>query len=362
MAQGIRDGSLRPVGWGILKSVLRDLCARDLRKEDGNGNRVPRPKDGGTERGPKHRADFSAPGLGFGVAAGNPWGPCATAQVTLPCWVPFLSGGAESCGDPRPPARATGDFFKDPHPEAELYVLARVLHDWSDARCARLLARIRRACKPGSSWGHVSAQSGDPVQGPCCRGLVWVKPFIEPRGVHTRPVTHRTSTRGKSKALVVHSSLLVGPPRMPVLCTCFSPAWWRPGWCPGGRGASGEGPDEGIRHPGRQGTQRGWGLGQEPGGGSSGRPVPVPCSRPPVPVTGGAVLVIESLLDADGRGPLTTQLYSLNMLVQTEGRERTPAQYLALLGPAGFRDVQYRRTGGLYDVILGRTGLPAGCS
>ncbi|XP_049499288.1 acetylserotonin O-methyltransferase isoform X2 [Panthera uncia] len=118
-----------------------------------------------------------------------------------------------------------GDFFEDPLPEAELYILARVLHDWSDQRCARLLARIRRACKPG-----------------------------------------------------------------------------------------------------------------------------------------GAVLVIESLLDADGRGPLTTQLYSLNMLVQTEGRERTPAQYLALLGPAGFRDVQYRRTGGLYDAILGRTGLPAGCS
>uniref|UniRef100_A0A8C9JC78 Acetylserotonin O-methyltransferase n=1 Tax=Panthera tigris altaica TaxID=74533 RepID=A0A8C9JC78_PANTA len=111
-----------------------------------------------------------------------------------------------------------GDFFEDPLPEAELYILARVLHDWSDGRCARLLARIRRACKPG-----------------------------------------------------------------------------------------------------------------------------------------GAVLVIESLLDADGRGPLTTQLYSLNMLVQTEGRERTPAQYLALLGPAGFRDVQYRRTGGLYDAILGRT-------
>ncbi|XP_045328526.1 acetylserotonin O-methyltransferase [Leopardus geoffroyi] len=118
-----------------------------------------------------------------------------------------------------------GDFFEDPLPEADLYVLARVLHDWSDARCARLLARIRQACKPG-----------------------------------------------------------------------------------------------------------------------------------------GAVLVIESLLDADGRGPLTTQLYSLNMLVQTEGRERTPAQYLALLGPAGFWDVQYRRTGGLYDAILGRTGLPAGCS
>uniref|UniRef100_A0A8D1P810 Acetylserotonin O-methyltransferase n=1 Tax=Sus scrofa TaxID=9823 RepID=A0A8D1P810_PIG len=69
---------------------------------------------------------------------------------------------------------------------------------------------------------------------------------------------------------------------------------------------------------------------------------------------GGGILVIESLLDADGRGPLTTQLYSLNMLVQTEGCERTPAQYRALLAPAGFHDIQCRRTGGTYDAILAR--------
>nr|ABN05295.1 hydroxyindole-O-methyltransferase [Bos grunniens] len=69
---------------------------------------------------------------------------------------------------------------------------------------------------------------------------------------------------------------------------------------------------------------------------------------------GGGILVIESLLDADGRGPLTTLLYSLNMLVQTEGRERTPAEYRALLAPAGFRDVRCRRTGGTYDAVLAR--------
>ncbi|KAM7044601.1 acetylserotonin O-methyltransferase-like isoform 2-T2 [Molossus nigricans] len=110
-----------------------------------------------------------------------------------------------------------GDFFEDPLPEADLYVLARVLHDWTDDRCSYLLARIHRACPPG-----------------------------------------------------------------------------------------------------------------------------------------GGVLVIESLLDADGSGPLTTQLYSLNMLVQTEGRERTPAQYRALLAAAGFRDVLCQRTGGTYDAVLAR--------
>ncbi|ELK38062.1 Hydroxyindole O-methyltransferase [Myotis davidii] len=110
-----------------------------------------------------------------------------------------------------------GDFFKDPLPAADLYILARVLHDWPDERCSHLLARVYEACKPG-----------------------------------------------------------------------------------------------------------------------------------------GGVLVVESLLDPDGRGPLTTQLYSLNMLVQTEGRERTPGQYRALLAAAGFGDVQCKRTPGTYGAILAR--------
>ncbi|XP_054441006.1 acetylserotonin O-methyltransferase [Pteronotus mesoamericanus] len=110
-----------------------------------------------------------------------------------------------------------GDFFRDPLPDADLYILARVLHDWSDEACSRLLARIHQACGPG-----------------------------------------------------------------------------------------------------------------------------------------GGVLIVEALLDADGRGPLTAQLYSLNMLVQTEGRERTPTQYRTLLAAAGFSDVRCQRAQGLYGAILAR--------
>uniref|UniRef100_A0A3Q3VWP5 Acetylserotonin O-methyltransferase n=1 Tax=Mola mola TaxID=94237 RepID=A0A3Q3VWP5_MOLML len=109
-----------------------------------------------------------------------------------------------------------GDFFKDPLPEADLYILARILHDWTDQRCIELLSRIYAACKPGS-----------------------------------------------------------------------------------------------------------------------------------------AVLLVEALLHGDGSGPLTVQLYSLNMLVQTEGRERTAAQYAALLTAAGFSSVQHRLTGKIYDIVLG---------
>lgn len=70
--------------------------------------------------------------------------------------------------------------------------------------------------------------------------------------------------------------------------------------------------------------------------------------------TGGGVLLVEALLYEDGSGPLTAQLYSLNMLVQTEGRERSAAQYAALLAAAGFSDIQHRFTGKIYDAVLAR--------
>lgn len=67
---------------------------------------------------------------------------------------------------------------------------------------------------------------------------------------------------------------------------------------------------------------------------------------------GGAVLIAEALLDDDGAGPVYVQMQSLNMLVCTEGRERTESEYRALLEAAGFSDVQARRTGTPLDVVL----------
>ncbi|KAM4609400.1 acetylserotonin O-methyltransferase [Polymixia lowei] len=113
-----------------------------------------------------------------------------------------------------------GDFFKDHLPEADLYILARILHDWTDQRCTELLTRVHQACKPG-----------------------------------------------------------------------------------------------------------------------------------------GGVLLVEALLLEDGSGPLRAQLYSLNMLVQTEGRERTATEYTDLLAAAGFTRVQVRRTGKIYDAVLGLKGI-----
>jgi len=43
-----------------------------------------------------------------------------------------------------------GDFFADVPENGDVYVLSRILHDWSDADCARILAVCRRAMKPNA--------------------------------------------------------------------------------------------------------------------------------------------------------------------------------------------------------------------
>lgn len=68
--------------------------------------------------------------------------------------------------------------------------------------------------------------------------------------------------------------------------------------------------------------------------------------------SGGGILLLEKLLREDRSGPLSAQLQSLNMLVCTEGRERTLEEYRSLLENAGFQDVQGRVTGSTLDAIL----------
>jgi hypothetical protein len=44
-----------------------------------------------------------------------------------------------------------GDFFVDPLPAADAYVLMEVIHDWADAECLAILSAIRRAAPPGAT-------------------------------------------------------------------------------------------------------------------------------------------------------------------------------------------------------------------
>ncbi len=68
--------------------------------------------------------------------------------------------------------------------------------------------------------------------------------------------------------------------------------------------------------------------------------------------SGGGLLIAEALINDDRTGPVYTLMQDLNMLVCTEGKERTAAEYRALLESAGFTTVDFRRTGSLVDAIL----------
>ncbi len=67
---------------------------------------------------------------------------------------------------------------------------------------------------------------------------------------------------------------------------------------------------------------------------------------------GGALLIEETVVNPDRSGPMPSLMQDLNMLVCTDGRERTFLEYRGLLESAGFAAVDYRLTGSLVDAIL----------
>jgi acetylserotonin N-methyltransferase len=66
----------------------------------------------------------------------------------------------------------------------------------------------------------------------------------------------------------------------------------------------------------------------------------------------GGLLLAEKLLNEDRGGPVSTHMQSLNMLVCTEGRERTLSEYTSLLHEAGFQKVRGHVTGAPLDAVL----------
>jgi C-methyltransferase len=72
-------------------------------------------------------------------------------------------------GLPPSPERMTpraGDFFVDPLPTADAYLLMEVLHDWADAEAVVILRAIRRAARPGATVlvieGALDEERADP--------------------------------------------------------------------------------------------------------------------------------------------------------------------------------------------------------
>jgi SAM-dependent methyltransferase len=45
---------------------------------------------------------------------------------------------------------AAGDFFRDPLPQADAYILMEVIHDWNDDDSRKILAAVRRAARPNA--------------------------------------------------------------------------------------------------------------------------------------------------------------------------------------------------------------------
>ena len=68
--------------------------------------------------------------------------------------------------------------------------------------------------------------------------------------------------------------------------------------------------------------------------------------------SGGGLLVAEKLLDDDKRGPVNGLLQGLNMLICTDGKERTLPEYTRLLNAAGFGEVRGALTGARVDAVL----------
>lgn len=67
---------------------------------------------------------------------------------------------------------------------------------------------------------------------------------------------------------------------------------------------------------------------------------------------GGGLLIAEKLMNDDLTGPVHVHMQSLNMLIGTEGRERSFPQYADLLQQAGFTEMQGKVTGKPIDAVL----------
>ena len=68
--------------------------------------------------------------------------------------------------------------------------------------------------------------------------------------------------------------------------------------------------------------------------------------------SGGGLVVAEKIIADSKDGPRWAQLQDINMLIVTEGRERTLGQYEQLLKAAGFGDITACRTPMPLDIIL----------
>ncbi|XP_028846883.1 putative bifunctional dTTP/UTP pyrophosphatase/methyltransferase protein isoform X1 [Denticeps clupeoides] len=94
-----------------------------------------------------------------------------------------------------------GDFFKDELPKADLYVLARILHDWSEEKAHALLKKVSEACRPGKPF----RRRGAGVRGPAGRGPEEAEPGPAPGPEHDRGAAEvRAAVRRAAEGARLH--------------------------------------------------------------------------------------------------------------------------------------------------------------
>jgi acetylserotonin N-methyltransferase len=89
------------------------------------------------------------------------------------------------------PGTIAGDFFSDPLPAADLYSLGRILHDWSEDKIAKLLAKIYAALPEGG-------------------GLLIAEKLLEPDYVsgHMQSLNMLIVTEGRERSASEYAALL----------------------------------------------------------------------------------------------------------------------------------------------------------
>jgi len=87
-----------------------------------------------------------------------------------------------------------GDFFTDPLPEADLYAVGRILHDWSEAKIDQLLRRIFDALPSGG--GLLVAEK------------MLTEDKTAPRWAQMQSLNMLTCTEGKERTLAEYAALL----------------------------------------------------------------------------------------------------------------------------------------------------------
>lgn len=171
-----------------------------------------------------------------------------------------------------------GDFFKDDLPDAQLYVLSRILHDWADDRVHELLSRVSRSCKPGETPAAARPPSA------CREGKGG---FYRQPGAPCAPCTlcrplrtcRRSQEGGRSFGTISPESPRPGPRKCRHLCSRAGGFPDAPACVPGGL-------EQGISNPG-------------PGALSQASEVPVAQSAACIPVPralGDTVSACKTLL------------------------------------------------------------------